>query len=216
MDFFENGLSLLCQKYINETYRLKSFHETIEGIWTKRGNELELKMKSDIDESPEQDHQDIGENFYHDYIEKVIKYEFLHRQSIVITACSMIESALYKLCELTSTVSGNKFDLTKDKSQESKIKKCISYLSKIEQFNMNLLNEEIDRIHNLYKVRNEIVHNNGVLSKKLQKLNIPKLKGSIGGIIEIEFDFLDFYLEILKTFFEKLKCQVSQFISKYS
>ncbi|MGI2188306.1 hypothetical protein ACROAG_15060 [Shewanella oncorhynchi] len=214
MDFFENGLCLFCHNYINETERLKRFHETIEAVWLERANELELKLKSSINEAPEYTHQDIGENFNYDYIETVIKYEFLHRQSIVITASSLVESALHKLCELTSTVSGNKFDLDKIKSQKSKINKCIDHLSTFENFNMDMLTEESEYIRILYKVRNEIVHNNGIVTKKLQRLNIDGLKGSLGFVIEISYEFLGFYLNIIKTFFEKLKLQVSEFMIK--
>ena len=115
MNFFENGLCFFCHSYINETERLIRFHETIEAVWAERSNELELNLKFRISEALECDHQYIGENFNLDYIETVIKYEFMHRQSIIITVSSLVESALYKLCELTSSVSGKKFNLKKIK-----------------------------------------------------------------------------------------------------
>ena len=214
MNFFENGLCCFCHNYINETSRLKKFNETIEAVWSERANELELKLASNIEQAPECDHQDIGESFNLDYIETVIKYEFLHRQSIIITASSLVESALYKLCQLTSSVSGHKFDLSKNKARKSKIEKCIEHLSTVENFNMNVLIEESKSIGILYKVRNEIVHNNGMLTKKVLQLNIENLKGSIGGVIEISFEFIEFYLQIITVFFEKLKLQVSVFMSK--
>lgn len=213
MNFFENGLCFFCHNYINETTRLKRFNETIEAVWSERANELELKMTSSIAQTPECEHQDIGENFNLDYIETVIKYEFLHRQSIIITASSLVESALYKLCELTSSVSGHKFDLAKNKTRKSKIEKCIEHLSIVENFNMKTLIEELKSIGILYKVRNEIVHNNGMLTEKFQQLNIANLKGSIGGVIEISFEFIEFYLQVITVFFEKLKPQVSVFMS---
>ncbi|MDO7084756.1 hypothetical protein WNY51_00180 [Pseudocolwellia sp. AS88] len=216
MDFFENGLFFFCNNYINETERLKRFTETIEAVWTERGNELDLNLKSNLSKAPECDHQDIGENFSYDYIEMVIKYQFLHRQSIVITASSLVETALYKLCELTSSVSGKKFDLKTNKSRKSKIHKCIEHLSVVENFNMDDLKEELDHISILYKVRNEIVHNNGMVTEKLYRLNLPHLKGSFGYTIEINVDFMDFYLKIIKIFFEKLKIQTTEFIGKMS
>ncbi|MBL4899716.1 MAG: hypothetical protein JKX76_08755, partial [Colwellia sp.] len=95
-----------------------------------------------------------------------------------------------------------------------KINKCINHLSTVENFNIDTLKEESKYIDDLYKVRNEIVHNSGILTKKLNKLNIKKLKGSIGGVIEISFEFLDFYLQKIKLFFNKLKDLVAEFISK--
>ena len=215
MDFFENGLLFFCHNYINETNRLKRFSETIEEVWTERANELDLNLKSNLSKAPESEHQDIGENFSYDYIETVIKYEFLHRQSVVITASSLVENALYKLCLLTSSCSGKKLDLNKQsKPRTSKINKCIEYLTVVENFNIGEVKEELDNINILYKVRNEIVHNNGMLTEKLQRLNIAHLKGSLGSIIEISFEFMNFYFKIIIRFFEKLKHLVTEFMSK--
>lgn len=214
MNYFESGLCFFCHNYINEVTRLKRFNDTIEAVWSERANELELKLKSSIEQSPECQHQDIGENFNSVYIETIIKYEFLHRQSTIITASSLVESALYKLCELISSASGQKFDLDKDKTRKSKIEKCIDHLSTVENFNMNALIEESKSIGILYKVRNEIVHNNGVFTKKIQQLNIANLKGSIGSVIEVSSEFIELYLQIITVFFEKLKHQVSVFMNR--
>lgn len=214
MNYFESGLCFFCHNYINEVTRLKRFNDTIEAVWSERANELELKLKSSIEQSPECQHQDIGENFNSVYIETIIKYEFLHRQSTIITASSLVESASYKLCELISSASGQKFDLDKDKTRKSKIEKCIDHLSTVENFNMNALIEESKSIGILYKVRNEIVHNNGVFTKKIQQLNIANLKGSIGSVIEVSSEFIELYLQIITVFFEKLKHQVSVFMNR--
>ena len=53
-----------------------------------------------------------------------------------------------------------------------------------------------------------------MVTEKLHRLNVAHLKGGSGCIIEISVDFMRFYFEIIKMFFEKLKIQTTEFMGE--
>ena len=208
--FFTNGLYLHCHLAQDEFREFSNFHSETESTWKIKNDDLQKELDEILEKYPEEHHQDIIGSHAWDLHLNQYKYPRFHRESILITLYNFLESQLNQLCKIIS------------ESIESDIKLKDLYGQGIERAFLFLskMGGEVPYIKSVNLLRNQIVHNGGVLPENPDhKLNRyisqqSSLSGNPGNIVAICSEFIDELIEKLINFFEKLDREVQVFVKK--
>ncbi|WP_114767256.1 hypothetical protein [Vibrio rhodolitus] len=217
MDAFESGLACYCHQSQNEVNRIRRFSQSIDSHWESKAKRLDSEFEKSLAETTCEDkRQELGETYGMFYYEDIVKSEWIHKHSVVITISSFVENSLYELCELLALHQGQPLKLH-EKGRLSKVEKCLLYLEDNAHLNLAECKEEADAMIVAYKLRNQIIHNNGKVTERFEKQKAQwkgLVKGRLGAYIEIDSKFLTWYLEQVAAFYYKLAPEVSSFIQR--
>ncbi|EHR5466288.1 hypothetical protein HJ101_22235 [Vibrio parahaemolyticus] len=217
MDAFESGLACYCHQSQNEVNRIRRFSQSIDSHWESKAKRLDSEFeKSLANTTCEDQRQELGETYGMFYYEDIVKSEWIHKHSVVITISSFVENSLYELCELLALHQGQPLKLH-EKGRLSKVEKCLLNLEDNAHLNLAECKEEADAMIVAYKLRNQIIHNNGKVTERFEKQKAQwkgLVKGSLGAYIEIDSKFITWYLEQVAAFYYKLTPEVSLFIQR--
>ncbi|MCU8400253.1 hypothetical protein OC508_21910, partial [Vibrio vulnificus] len=217
MDAFESGLACYCHQSQNEVNRIRRFSQSIDSHWESKAKRLDSEFEKSLAETTCEDkRQELGETYGMFYYEDIVKSEWIHKHSVVITISSFVENSLYELCELLALHQGQPLKLH-EKGRLSKVEKCLLYLEDNAHLNLAECKEEADAMIVAYKLRNQIIHNNGKVTERFEKQKAQwkgLVKGSLGAYIEIDSKFITWYLEQVAAFYYKLAPEVSSFIQR--
>ncbi|EGR2558707.1 hypothetical protein DX887_23225 [Vibrio alginolyticus] len=217
MDAFESGLACYCHQSQNEVNRIRRFSQSIDSHWESKAKRLDSEFEKSLAETTCEDkRQELGETYGMFYYEDIVKSEWIHKHSVVITISSFVENSLYELCELLALHQGQPLKLH-EKGRLSKVEKCLLYLEDNAHLNLAECKEEADAMIVAYKLRNQIIHNNGKMTERFEKQKAQwkgLVKGSLGAYIEIDSKFITWYLEQVAAFYYKLAPEVSSFIQR--
>ncbi|WP_219582094.1 hypothetical protein, partial [Vibrio parahaemolyticus] len=201
----------------NEVNRIRRFSQSIDSHWESKAKRLDSEFEKSLAETTCEDkRQELGETYGMFYYEDIVKSEWIHKHSVVITISSFVENSLYELCELLALHQGQPLKLH-EKGRLSKVEKCLLYLEDNAHLNLAECKEEADAMIVAYKLRNQIIHNNGKVTERFEKQKAQwkgLVKGSLGAYIEIDSKFITWYLEQVAAFYYKLAPEVSSFIQR--
>ncbi len=146
---------------------LKAYHLESELIWTEKKEETQRCM----DEIPEACSAEDQENILEDYAWSLSNYESnfvnTHRKSLLITIFSYFETVLNQICDdVSKSIIGN--NLKPKHLKGTGIIRSHLYLIKVAKFDWTHLGNDWNYIQNVRKLRNNIVHNGGLLPKKIR------------------------------------------------
>ncbi|MEZ8202428.1 hypothetical protein [Vibrio splendidus] len=217
MDAFKSGLACYCHQSQNEVNRIRRFSQSIDSHWESKANRLDSELEKSLAETTCEDrYQELGETYGMVYYEDIVKSEWIHKHSVVITISSFVENSLYELCELLASHKGQPLKLL-EKGRLSKVEKCLLYLKTNAHLSLAGCKEEADAMIVAYKLRNQIIHNNGKVTDRFEKQKAQwkgLVEGSLGSYIEIDSKFVAWYLEQVASFYHKLAPEVSSFIQR--
>ncbi|GLR04454.1 hypothetical protein GCM10007906_20420 [Vibrio hyugaensis] len=217
MDAFESGLACYCHQSQNEVNRIRRFSQSIDSHWESKAKRLDSEFEKSLAKTTcEDQRQELGETYGMFYYEDIVKSEWIHKHSVVITISSFVENSLYELCELLALHQGQPLKLH-EKGRLSKVEKCLLYLEDNAHLSLAECKEEADGMIVGYKLRNQIIHNNGKVTERFEKQKAQwkgLVKGSLGAYIEIDSKFITWYLEQVAAFYYKLAPEVSSFIQR--
>ncbi|EGQ7962653.1 hypothetical protein ACSIJM_22560 [Vibrio parahaemolyticus] len=217
MDAFESGLACYCHQSQNEVNRIRRFSQSIDSHWESKAKRLDSEFEKSLAKTTcEDQRQELGETYGMFYYEDIVKSEWIHKHSVVITISSFVENSLYELCELLALHKGQPLTLL-EKGRLSKVEKCLRYLRDNAHLSFAECKEEADAMIVAYKLRNQIIHNNGKATERFEKQKAQwkgLVKGSLGAYIEIDSKFITWYLEQVAAFYYKLAPEVSSFIRR--
>lgn len=214
-DFFSIGLTFHCRMVKSEVNTFKNFDVNSESLLGNQLSQLEDELQKELDKHPEEDGESIFSYYAHEMYTFAERHPSIHRESLLISIFNFLEHQLNKLCGILNIVLGNKFKL-KDISGQG-ITRAYTYLTKVAGFDFNKLNGEWTSIKQINELRNRIVHAGGVLVNDTSN-NLVKyvsshtlLKGSAGHSVLIQQGFIDYFLQELDSFFDKLQEEVQVF-----
>ncbi len=161
IDYFVNGLCTHCHDVKNELIEFNQFHFATETAWQKEDNTLAGAIDDLIKKYPEARTHDIAASYAWDSHLNQVKYPAIHRESLDITIFNFFENQLNGLCQILSGCVESKVEL---KHLNGKgIERARLYLTKVVDFDLSNLNPEWSYIKSVNELRNQIVHNGGLL-----------------------------------------------------
>ena len=217
MDAFESGLACYCHQSQNEVNRIRRFSQSIDSHWESKAKRLDIDLEKSLANTTCEDRrQELGETYGMFYYEAIVKSEWIHRHSVVITISSFVENSLHELCVLLASRTNKSLKLPQRKGM-SKVEKCLLYLECNAGLCLAECKEESEAMITTYRLRNQIVHNNGKVTEQFEKQKAQwkgLVKGSLGAYIEIDSEFITWYLDQVAAFYYKLSTEVSLFITR--
>jgi len=150
-----------------------------------------------------------GGDFYSDYVPNIQRY------SALITLYSFFEIQLIHLCNYLCNINERRIRLKDLNRRGGEIGRALLYLKKIEELEINRGSPTWNEITSIRKIRNKIVHDNGLLKGSSKEDDVrdyieqhPEYFDSKGKKqLRITEKFLSHALEAFETFF--LELQVS-------
>ncbi len=218
IDFFQNGLCYHCHIAQSELHEFNQFHDETESMWLKKDNKIQDSLSKILNKYTEEHHQEIIENHSWELHLNQSKYPNIHRESLIITIYNFLESRLNQLCLIISESVNSKINL--NDLQGKGIERAFLYLSKIADFDLSKMGCEMPYIKNVNVLRNQIVHNGGLLPKDVEhKLNKFVLKNSTlsgkpGNNVSLSYEFISEFIKLLIEFFDKLDKEIQKFINR--
>ena len=209
VDFFSNGLSTYCRSINRELSRIESYNTAIESLWVIEADTIDEKYSDKLRGLEDDEQNELGQVYYSELIERTILPSIIHNQSIVVTLSSFVEHSLFQLCIKLDGLSKHKFK----SSQGSKVMRCMDYLLQVLEVEPN------NKLNSYYRVRNEIVHNSGVCSRKFycKVADFPdeQINFRVGDRIDIKPLFIAGYTDEIKQYFGDLEPGIQTFIRSY-
>ena len=209
VDFFSNGLSTYCRSINRELSRIESYNTAIESLWAIEADTIDEKYSDKLRGLEGDEQNELGQVYYSELIERTILPSIIHNQSIVVTLSSFVEHSLFQLCIKLDGLSKHKFK----SSQGSKVMRCMDYLLQVLKVEPN------NKLNSYYRVRNEIVHNSGVCSRKFycKVADFPdeQINFRVGDRIDIKPLFIAGYTDEIKQYFGDLEPGIQTFIRSY-
>ena len=218
VDFFENGLCFHCHMAQNELQEYLLFHSETVLAWGEKNNKLQNNLNKILKKYPEEHHQDIIGSHLWELDQTQDKFPNTHRESLIITIYNFLESELNQLCGIIAESIDSKIRL-KDLHGKG-INRALLYLSKVAEFEMSKMGGELSYIKKVSLLRNQIVHNGGVLPEKADhELNIfvtqnINLSGQPEDSVSLSSEFIGELIEKLICFFSKLDEEIKVFMIK--
>ncbi|UDM62963.1 hypothetical protein KIJ96_06895 [Pseudoalteromonas piscicida] len=172
---------------------------------------MEEAISNTVDEEQK---SEIGQDFSYDFAE-VHEYEMVHRHSILLTVQNSLEHFLDELCKVVTYTMNSKIKHTDLKDHG--INRALSFLTKVAGFDLSEVQTERQTIKETQQIRNLIVHAGAKLpddpNHKTVRLVTKSsyFNGAPSGYINIEPTYIEFYIDTLISFFNKLSIQVESF-----
>ena len=220
VDFFGNGLCIHCHLAKSELMNIAYFNKISEASWKEKNNNLQEELSEILKKYPEKSHNDIVESYSWDLHLNQYKYPNLHRESLIITIFNFLEHQLNCLCQIFyESIDSN---LKLQDMNGRGIERAFLFLKKVVNIDFTHFGTELPVIKGVNLVRNIIVHNGGILSddtnSKVNKFiaSSEYLSGAVGRDINIRFEFIDYFINILIAFFEKLDNEIQKYIQVYA
>lgn len=216
IDFFGNGLCIHCHLAKNELLEFAHFNSSTESMWKDRDETLQKDVAKILDGYALEHHNEIVESYSWELHLNQSKYPSIHRESIIITIYNFLESQLNTLCGILSKCIDNNLKLKDLRGQGTE--RALNYLTKVVTFEFDNIGKERSYISNVNKLRNQIVHNGGLLPvNENDHLNTfvsqnAQLSGMAGHRVNIHSEFITELIDILLSFFNKLDLEVQSFI----
>ena len=197
----------------NVDNRLEDFRQYTREIETKFHFDKEALSKSYEDAIKglsEDEKSEVDEYFYDDFyiIEKV--QINMYRNSVIVSIYSFLENSLNKLCKYLSKK--HSYAITVDDLKGDGIVRAKHYLEKMAQVNFSAINGEWSDLRTLNKIRNCIVHSEGIIINNESLKNIITQTSGVslndGCHILIEREYIDFSINTVEKFLDKLYQQI--------
>lgn len=220
VDFFANGLCIHCHLAKNELIDFAQFNHEVEESWKEKDSRLQEEVGQLLEKYPEKHHEDIVDTYSWELHLNQSKYPGLHRESLVITIFNFLEHQLNNLCSIFYESVDSKLKL--NDLNGSGVERALLYLTKVVKIDFSKFGYELPTIKGVNLVRNWIVHNGGGLPddprSKVNKFvqSSEYLLGVEGGSVKIRPEFIDSFLKVLESFFEKLDLEVQRYIQSYN
>ena len=192
------------------------FNKQTEGIWKSKDDNLQDELNEILEKYPEKSHEDITDSYSWDLHLNQYKYPSLHRESLIITIFNFFEHQLNSLCKILYESIGSSLKI-KDINGQG-VERALLFLTKVAKIDFSAFGSEMPVIKGVNLVRNVIVHNGGQLpddsNSKVNKFvtNSEYLFGIEGRYINIGSDFIEFFIDVLLGFFERLGHEVKKHI----
>jgi hypothetical protein len=218
INFFANGLCLICHLAKNELAEFLQYHTSSEESWSRQNATLQSELESILAKYPKEEHADIVEYHAWDLHQNQFKFPNIHRESVLITIYNFLESELNKLCGVISDSIDNPIHL-KD-LQGKGIERALLFLTKVAGFDCSSMGKELPYVKNVNLLRNQIVHNGGILpTDGSHKLNLfvesnQNLSGQPGSAVRLSSEFVSEFIENLNGFLGKLEKEVQCFMAR--
>ena len=219
VDFFGNGLCLHCHLAKNELIEFLMFNDQTEEAWRSRDNNLQNELNEILEKYPEKSHDDIIENYAWDLHLNQSKYPSLHRESLVITVFNFLEHQLNSLCKIFYESIDSNLKLNEIHGQG--VERALLFLTKVAKVDLSSFGSELSEIKGVNLVRNAIVHNGGLLhedpNSKINKFitSSEHLSGVEAGYVNIHPEFIEHFINVLISFFEKLDIEIQKHIQAH-
>ncbi|RKS21771.1 hypothetical protein CLV94_2406 [Flavobacterium endophyticum] len=203
----------------NSFSALRKLNVNQEKLLSESKSDLEAKINS-IREYNKGGEQEFIESYIHHitYDDEIMIEEIkrLQRYSLVVTIFSFYEARLKSLCEMIEVEFNFKIKINDLNSYKGDLLKYWTYLSKVYEMPTESLQELFDPLIRQKKIRNIIVHQDGIISEKHLK-EIPnthgicfKKSGSLY-VLEIEENiYVEFLLKNIMRFFESLLKEIDK------
>ncbi|MGF1794257.1 hypothetical protein L4D21_27230 [Photobacterium profundum] len=222
IDFFESGLMTFCHEAKITFWEIKRFHELTESAWKQQDDDLQACLLKRLERIPEVHHDDYISSYGQDLHENQTLFPNIHRFSIVISIHSYFEDTLNQLADLfeESVVNAQKYKSFKSKFKGSTIASAKAYIEKVGKLDLACLDANWEQIKKVNRLRNQLVHEAGFLPKpsehEINKYVIANdfLSGKPNSKVSIEPRFIDYYIELIVTFFDGLDEEVTTFMQK--
>ena len=217
INYFKDGLCMHCTWSRGGLYDFRHFHTEAESSWSNKDSQLQKQINEKLNKFPEEHHQDIIESFSWDMHQLQNQFPNIHRESLVITIFNFLEKQLNHLCNILSEYFSGTVKLNDLNGRG--IRRALLYLSKVANIDFTKFKEEKDYILKVSKIRNQIVHNGGILPiKPSDPINIfisknQLLHGSPGFEVILDPEFLYELIDTSIEFFEKLDGEIQMFIT---
>lgn len=218
VNFFANGLSSACHLAQNDLIEFRIYHQEVEKIWSQKNEELQEKVSKELEQAPEEHHEDIFHNNSWELHLAQYKYPSIHRESLVLTIYNFLEDQLNDLCETLAESIEHQVrlkDLNGRGTERAKL-----YLSRVAGFDLSKFGAEMGHINSVNQLRNQIVHSGSTLPEKADdRLNrfvekSPFLSGNPGERVAIDAGFVEELTEVLQRFFQALDGEVQSYIQR--
>ena len=192
---------------LSTEFRLESFRtytEELEGKFQQDKESLFTKQNQLLSGLPNEEREIFESGLSDDYytIEEV--YIGQYRKSTLVSIYSFLEYAMNDLCKLCQKFYA--ITLNYEHLKGAGITRAKLYLEKVIKVNFETLNPEWDELQNMNKVRNRIVHADGVLDENLKNLVVRTQGLSINNYRDLLVDrtYIDFSITTVERFLEKL------------
>lgn len=208
------------------------FHSSLEEYLRNRDRELDQEMENKLKDCLQSDHSEIIEDRALADFEFEIRYKSIHRESLVVIIYGFFEYQCHKFCLLLDKILKNQgsFEEFKDSSKDRGFERCYSYLKKIDYFNIEKIEKQINKIRDINLFRNLVTHNGSVLtspdpkdSKRKQKEAERRIRfvskndylaGELEEAIFIHSEFIDELIKDLIAFFKEIEKEVIDYINE--
>lgn len=200
----------------NVDNRLEDFRQYTRDIESKfciDKKTLSNSYEETIKELSEDEKNEFDEYFYDDYymIEEI--QISMYRYSVIVSIYSFLENSLNKLCTYLSKK--HSYVITLDDLKGMGIVRARKFLEKMAQVDFSAMNGEWSGLISLNKIRNCIVHSEGIITEKTSLKDINNIIPHTSGVslkneyqIVIEREYIDFSIDIVEKFLDKLYQQV--------
>lgn len=202
---------------INRTKdRLEKFRQytlEIELKFNFDQNELSNRYTDAVKGLPSDKAREIEEYFYDDYyiIEKI--YIAMYRKSTLASIYSFLEVSMNRIC--THLNSKHDYPVDINDLKDNGIVRAKNYLEKLAKVNFNKLNGEWSDLRDFNKIRNCIIHSEGNIKNSRNETKLKNIINNTQSLslyeernIEIDREYIDFIIDRIEKFLEKLHQQV--------
>ena len=220
LNFFCTGLSTFCHNAKNKLEHVKKAYLLVGSTWETELSKIDNKMIYAVQKAADEDEQYyIGESFSLDFA-RINEFEIIHRHSILLTLQNTLEHFLDELCQVVAYTMNSPIKLTDQNGHG--IPRALKYLSKIAKFKLKSVQQERQIVMSTQQIRNLIVHAGGKIPEDKKHKSVILIKNSIyfngipGHYITIKPEFIEYYIDILVSFFEKLHFEIQEFMERAS
>ena len=215
VDFFENGLYFVCYMARSELAEFRKFHAVAEEMWRQRDDDLQIRIDGLLAKNAPDVCREIIEAYDEESHQNQYKFPEIHRESVLITLYSFLESQMNDLCDIIADSIDSQVRYTHLKGKG--VNRALNFLIRVARFDLSSLGSEWSFIEAVNQLRNLIVHNGGILCDD------PKLNAFVrnnknvwrepGSHIRLGAGFIDEFISNMDCFFEKIDGEVQRFIS---
>lgn len=215
VDFFQNGLYFICHTARHELAEFREFNAAIEDMWRQRDDDLQGQIDGSLARYFPDVHHEIIQAYAEELHRNQYKFPGVHRESVLITLYSFLESQMNEVCEIIADSIDSQIRYTHLKGKG--VNRALTFLVRVAQFDLSSMGSEWSFIKGANQLRNLVVHNGGILRNdpKLNAFvrNNNNVYGKPGSHISLGPGFIDEFISNLDGFFEKLDREVQRFIS---
>lgn len=156
---------------------LKQYLSMVEDYLKKTTDEFEAWIREQESKLPSTQRDEFKADHVEEFVQLYEEFPRLLRNSFLVSACSLLEydlGVIRKRFKYGQRMTISASDFKGDKSKQSKLR------SKLENLGLSNCDTFAQEISNYYKVRNCIVHKNGLLKgDKKELIEYVRLKGII-------------------------------------